>query len=194
MKRHVFCVNTRRKLAVNIDATDFQLGHRHCLSRQNVTNLSGSDSESNCTKRTVRRRVRITASNRRSGLSNPLLRPNNVNNALSSAADIKKLYVEFFTVITKRIDHLLSQRIGKWLHVSSGRHDVIHRRKRPIREFHLQIKITQHSESLRTCHLMNQVRANKELGLPIGQGTNGVGIPHFFEKATRLNHEVRIVV
>ena len=51
-----------------------------------------------------------------------------------------------------------------------------------MRHRHLQAEITQHPERLRAGDFVDQVRADQQLRLAIGQGTDGMGVPDFFEK------------
>ena len=54
--------------------------------------------------------------------------------------------------------------------------------------FHLKSQIPDHAESLRTGHLMNQVRADEQLCAAISQSAHGVSIPDFLVEG--LSHLV----
>jgi hypothetical protein len=67
--------------------------------------------------------------------------------------------------------------------VGVGRHDVIDRGEGQRREKHRETGIFEHLKALRTCHLMDQMQADKELSLAAGQFANRVLIPDLVEEA-----------
>jgi hypothetical protein len=59
---------------------------------------------------------------------------------------------------------------------------VIDRRKRAMRHRDLQPEVAEHPERLRARHLVDEVRADEELRLAVGERADGVSVPDFFEK------------
>ena len=109
----------------------------------------------------MRRSVRIAACNRRAWLCNTLLRANNMYHPLLTSIRIKEGDIVFCAICSQLFDHALCEWIAVRLHRFIGWHDVIYRCESAMRILNLQASITQHSESLRTRHLVNQVRANQ---------------------------------
>ena len=54
-----------------------------------------------------------------------------------------------------------------------------------MRHRDLQFQIAQHAEGLRTRHLVDEVRADQQLRLAVGQLADGVGVPYFLEERFR---------
>jgi hypothetical protein len=63
---------------------------------------------------------------------------------------------------------------------------VIDRGKRALRIGNLQSKVPHHAKGLRTRDLVNEVRADKQLRLAVGQRAHRMRVPDFFEEC--LSH------
>jgi len=109
-----------------------------------------------------------------------------VDDSLVTGAGIEKADVVISAVLAQLFNHRLSQWIAIRLKDFVGWHNMIDGRKGAVRVFHWQPAFTQHAESLRTGHLVNEMRSDQQLCLPVGQLTDGVSIPNFFVKA--LSH------
>ena len=59
---------------------------------------------------------------------------------------------------------------------------MIDRREGAVRHRDLQFQIAQHAEGLRTGHLVDEVRADQQLRLAVGQLADGVSVPYFLEE------------
>jgi hypothetical protein len=57
-----------------------------------------------------------------------------------------------------------------------------------VRVAHGEAQLAEHSESRRACHLVNEVRADEELCLPVGQSGHGMCVPNLFVE--RLSHDL----
>ena len=109
----------------------------------------------------MRRSVRITACNGRAWLCNALLGTNNMYHPLLTSIRIKEGDIVVCAICTQLFDHALCEWIAVRLHCFIGWHDVVDSCEGAMRILNLQASITQHSESLRTRHLVNQVRTNQ---------------------------------
>ncbi len=160
VKDHVLRINTGAQLAIHIDATDLGFADRHRLRGEHVTDLAGSDAESDSAEGAVGGRVGITAGNRVARLSDPLLRADDVNDALLTARKIEKLDPMIVAIFPKRLDHSIRKSITEWLVALVGRNDVVYGCKGAGRVENLQTQIPQHSECLWAGDLVDEVRAD----------------------------------
>ena len=182
VQNDVLGVDARAQLTVHLDAADLQRAQRHRLRREHVTHLARADAKRDRAKRPVRARMRIAAGDRRAGLGDALLGPDNVHDPLLAARAVEKRDAKLRAVLAQFVHHRLRERILIGLDQLVGRDDVVHRRKRPVRHEDLQPEIAQHPEGLRARHLVDEVRADEELGLAVGQRADRVGVPDFFEE------------
>eukprot|EP01035_Chromulina_nebulosa_P007593 gene7594-10247_t len=67
---------------------------------------------------------------------------------------------------------------------------MIHGRKRAVRHEDLETEIAQHPEGLRRSDLVDQVRADEELRLAVGQLADGVSVPDFFVVCAEARDQV----
>jgi len=105
-----------------------------------------------------------------------------VNDALFARGAVKKSNAELLTVLADFLDHRLRQRIAVRLGELVSRNNVIDRREGAVRHRDLQFQIAQHAESLRAGHLVDEVRADQQLRLAVGQLADGVSVPYFLEE------------
>ena len=89
---------------------------------------------------------------------------------------------ELGAVPAQLLDHGVGERIGEGLAHLVGGNDMVDGREGAVRHGDLQAQVAQHPEGLRARDLVDQVGADKELGLAVGQGPDGVGVPDFLEK------------
>ncbi len=82
----------------------------------------------------------------------------------------------------ERLDHRVGQRIGIRLAHLVGRHNVVDRCKRAVGHQYRESEVAQHAERLRTRHLVDQVGADEQLGLAVGQRSYCVRFPDFLEE------------
>ena len=103
---------------------------------------------------------------------------------------VEKGNVEVLAVTPQFLDHVIGQGIGIRLAGLVRGPDVIDRGESTPRIAHRQVALPQHTERLRTRHLVDEVSGDKQLGLAIGQLTHRVGVPNFFEQVAGF-HEKR---
>ena len=154
-------------------------------SREDIADLASSDTKRDRAKRTVRRSVRITAGDRRAWLGDALFRADDMDDPLLTRRAVKKSNAELCAIFPQLIHHRLSQRIGVGLDKLIRRDDMVHRGEGAMRKRHLQTEIPQHPEGLRARDFMNQMRADEQLRLAIGELPDGVSVPYFLEKIFR---------
>ena len=182
MENNVLGVHAGAKFAVHLDATNLERTERHRLGGEHVAHLAGADAERDRAKRTVGGSVGIAASDRGAGLRDALLGPDDVDDALLARGAVKEGDAELGAVFADLVHHGLRERILVGLDQLIGRDDVVHRGEGAVRHEDLETKVAEHAESLRGCDLVDEVRADDELGLAIGQGTDRMGGPDFFEE------------
>ncbi len=112
-----------------------------------------------------------------------------MHDTLLAGGAVKESDTVIGAVFTQLVHHGLRQRIGVGLDELIGRHDVIHGRKGAVREGDLQPKIAQHAEGLGRSDLVDEVRADEQLRLAVGQLADGVGVPDFLEERLRHGQE-----
>jgi hypothetical protein len=61
---------------------------------------------------------------------------------------------------------------------------VIDRRERALRRTHLPASLAQFGERLRTRHFVDEVEADVELGLAVGEHAHGVRVPDFLKEGS----------
>ena len=182
VENDILGVNAGTQLAGDIDAPDLEPAQRHGLGGKHIANLGRADAKRNRPKRPVCARMGIATSNGGAGLRDALLGADDVHNALPAGGTIKESDAKVRTVFAQFIHHGLRQWIAVRLHHLVGRHDMIHRRKGAVWHRHLEFQVAQHAERLRARDLMDEVRADEQLRLAIGQGADAVGVPDFFEE------------
>ena len=160
MKNHVLRINTRAQFAIHIDAADLGFADGHRLRGEHVTDLAGSDAKSNGSKSAMRGCMGIAAGDCRARLSDPLLRSDDVNDALLAARKVEELDPVIVAIFTKGLDHGIRESIAEGLLALIGRNDVIHGCKGAGRVENLQTQIPQHAECLWAGDLVNEVRAD----------------------------------
>src|SRR5207249_10768224 len=79
----VLCRNTDRKHSVDAKLHVARLALEQCLGSENVTHLRRADSERQRAERAVRAGVAVTADDGHAGLSEALLRPDDVHDSLA---------------------------------------------------------------------------------------------------------------
>ena len=85
-------------------------------------------------------------------------------------------------VLPEFSDHLVGEGVFERLGVGMGRDDVVDGGEGALRHLHRQVEIAQHAEGLGTGDLVDQVGADEELGLTVGQGGYGVILPHLSKR------------
>ena len=174
------------ELAVDFDATDLERTQGQRLGGEDITHLSGADAEGDGAKGTVGGRMGVATGDGRTGLGNPLLWTDHVDDTLGARVGIKEADAEVLRVLTEGLDHFLSDRVRIRLLQLVGRDNVVDRRKRALRVLHLEAEVPEHAERLRTGHLVDEVGTDEELGLPVRQLTHRVRFPDFLEQG--LSH------
>src|SRR5687768_17973605 len=84
----------------------------------------------------MRRGVAVATDDRQARLCQPLLRPNNVHDALANIADAEQRYAELLAVLPKHFDLLNRKWVGPRLVAVDCRHVVVDRRERQVRAAH----------------------------------------------------------
>ncbi len=187
VQNHVLGIHTGLQMPIHIDAAHLQLAHRHRLRGQNIAHLARPYAKSDRAKRPVRARMGVAARNRRSGLGYPLLWPHDMHDPLLAAPRIEKRDPIQLAVLANLLHHRISQAIRVRLLRLIRRHNMVHRRKRAARVAHRQPKVAQHPKCLRARHLVNEVRPNQQLRLPIGQLAHRMCVPYFLIE--RFTHD-----
>ena len=187
VENDVLRINARTQVAVDVDPANLQLAQRHGLRREHIAHLACADAERDRAERAVRARVRIAAGDGRARLRDALLGADHVHDALLARRAIEKRDPKLRAILAQFIHHGLRERIAIRFDHLVGRDNVVHRRERALRKRHLQAEIAQHAEGLRARDLVDQMRADDQLGLAVGQFAHRVGVPDFLEE--RFGHE-----
>ena len=155
MQNHILRINARCQRSIHVDAAHLQFIECNGLRGQHVAHLAGADTKSDGAKCAVRGGVGIATGNRRTRLSDALLGPHHVDDALMTRMGIEKSNVVLRTILAEFLDHALRERITVGLHRFVGRYNMVDRREGAVRELHLEPLVTQHTKGLRTRDLVN---------------------------------------
>jgi hypothetical protein len=154
-----------------------------------MLDLGRPDSKGQRTERAMGGGVAVTAHDRRSRQSKPLLWPDNVHDALTNIRHTKKLDTKLFAVLGQRLD----LNPGFFIldaHAAIGRrHIVIGHGKRGIRATHGAAAQTQAFKRLRAGHFMDEMSINIDKAGVIILRINQMRFPDFVEQCFRLRHD-----
>ena len=181
----VLGVDAGQERAVDIDTADLQGIERQALRGEDVADLRGADAERHGAKRAVGRRVTVSAGDGHSGLRQTELGSDDMHDALVLAAGSARrpqLNAELPAVALERGGHLFGGDVDERSRLRAGRHDVVDRGERALGIRDPPAMLAQHVEGLRAGHLVNEMEADEQLGLPARQGTDGVRVPDFVKK------------
>ena len=148
--------------------------------------VQAADAEGNRAESAVRGGVRVAAGDRGAGLGDALLRSDHVDDALGAGRGVEEADAVVLGVLTEGLDHLLGDRVGVGLLELVGRDDVVDRGEGALRVFHLEAEVPEHAEGLGARHLMDEVRADEQLGLAVRQLAHRMRFPNFLEQG--LSH------
>src|SRR5438874_723665 len=109
----ILCGHTERQIAADIYLEIFGLILLQALCSEHVFDFARSDPERQCAESTVGRRMRITANDRRTRMSEALFGSENVDDPLLDPVEIIQPYPEFRAVFTQGIDLFRRDRIVK---------------------------------------------------------------------------------
>ena len=142
-----------------------------------------------CAKGAVRAGMGVAAGDRGARLRDALLGADDVHDALLARGAVEERDPELRAITAELVHHRLRERVAVRLDQLVGRHDVVDRRERAVRHQYLEAEVAQHAEGLRAGHLVDEVGADEELGLAVGERADGVGLPDFFEEGLGRGHE-----
>ena len=182
MQDHVLGVNAGTEIAVHFDAADLERFERQGLRGEHVAHLGGADAEGDRAEGAVGGGVRVAAGDGGARLGDALLGADDVDDALFAGGEVEVGDAEVIGVFPQRLHHFRGERILRRVLID-GRHDVVDRGERALREFHLQPEIAEHAEGLGRGHLVDEVGADEELRAAVREGADGVGVPDFLEEA-----------
>ena len=169
-------------MPLDLDATDLQRLHRQALRRQNVAHLRRTYPEREGAERAVRRGVTVAADDRHARLRQTELGPDHMDDALGATAEVEKADARLAHVALESRQHVFGHHVHERPPLIARRNDVIDRRDRALRKPDLPPARAQHVERLRGSDLVDQVQADEQLRLPVGQFADGVEIPDFLEE------------
>ena len=121
-----------------------------------------------------------------------LLRADNMDDALLAGWQIKKGDTEFLTIFSECLQHLYRKTIGEWFSLVLRWNDMIDGGEGSLRVGDGESKVPQHPKSLGTGDLVYEVHPDKKLGPLVGEGLDGVYVPHLVEKV--LRHDSRFLL
>ena len=108
MQDQVLGADRRLQLALEQDAHELRPGRADRLRREDVLGLAGADAPGERAERTDRAGMAVAAQDREPGLRDPLLRRDDVNDALVAVLDAEDAHAEFAGMLVQRVD----QRVG----------------------------------------------------------------------------------
>jgi len=134
-----------------------------------MLDFAGADAERDRSERAVRRRVRVSADDRHTGLRQTQLRPDHVHDALFDVAHRVQTHAELLGVAAQRLDLGARHRVGDRLVQIRGGDVVVLRRQGQVRPADPASGESKTVEGLRTGDLVDQVQVDEEqIRLPLG--------------------------
>ena len=152
------------------------------MRRQDVLHLAGADAERQRAERAVRRGVAVPADDGHPRLGQPLLRADDVDDALPAAGDIEEWDAELGAVGRQHRDLRRGLCVQDRQRAVGGRDAVIHRRDRPVRPPHLQPARAQPGECLGRGHLVYEMQINVQDSRAARLLGHDVAVPDFVEE------------
>lgn len=177
MEDQILGEHARLQPALHQDPPHLELVHRQALGGEYIAHLAGTDTEGDRPEGAVGGGVRIAAGDRHAGLTETQLRRDHMDDALAAAAEAMQGDAVLGAVALQGGEHLLGEGIGKGTDLGGGGHDVIDRGHGELGMAHTQAQLPQGGESLGTGHLMDEVKADEQLGGPSGQLRHAVHVP-----------------
>ena len=163
--------------AVDLDRHRLRRRLRQRLRREHVLDLGRADAERERAERPVRRRVAVAADDRHARLREPLLRPDDVDDALAPVADAEVRQAELLGVLADGGDLRDGQRVGPRLVAVGRRHVVVDGQQREVGAADLAPGQPQRLEGLRRRDLVHEVQVDvEEVGLAV-LVPDEVGVP-----------------
>ena len=136
------------------------LGQR--LGGEHVLDLRGADADGQRPEGAVRRRVAVAADDGHTGLREALLRPDDVDDALTDVVHTEVGHTEISDVLVEDGDLLDRERVRPGLVAVRGRHVVVDGRDGELGAAHLTPGHAQRLECLRRGDFVHQVQVDVE--------------------------------
>ena len=184
VKNHIFGRNTWREAAIDAQLQCFGFRLQQRLSRHDVLDFARADAECERAESAVGRRVAIAADDCHAGLCVALLGADNVDNPLPRVVNIVQRDAELFTVVAKRIDLLLRDRVENWQTAIGRGNVVVDRRQRQFRSANRPAGEAEAFKRLRARNFVHQMQVDIQNRLPAGLVVDDVIVPDFFEQCT----------
>jgi hypothetical protein len=154
-----------------------------------MLHLARADPERERAERAMRGRMRVAADDRHSRLGQALLRPDDVDDALSGRSHRVQFDPELSRVLAQ-LAHLLGRDGVRDRQVDSDRrHIVIGGRDRQVGPAYLPAMHAQAVECLWRCHLMHEVEVDIEQVRLALRRANDMPVPQFFCQCPRCCHQ-----
>ena len=183
MEDHVLGVDARAEPARHLDPPHLGLAERQRLRGEHVAHLARTDAEGDRTERAVRRGVRVAAGDGDAGLGEALLGADHVDDALLTGRRVEEGDAVTLAVLLERDHHLFGERVLERPLAGVCRDDVIDGGERALGVGNGEVEAAQHAERLRARHLVDQVKRDEELRLPVRQRTDRMRFPDLVEEA-----------
>ncbi len=182
LEDHILGVDPATEPAGHLDTAHLQRVERDALRREHVAHLRRADPERHGAERPMRRGVAVPARDRHRRLGQAQLRTDDVDDPLHAARKIEQANAGLAAVPFQRREHVLGHEIAERPPLIQGRDDMVDRRDRPLGELDLPPPRPQHVERLRSRHLVDEMQADEQLGLPVRQPPHRVRIPDLLEQ------------
>ena len=188
---HVLGGHERVELAGHLDGHRLRLRLRQRLRGEHVLDLGRADAEGERAERAVRGRVAVAADDGHAGLRQPLLRADDVDDALAHVAHAEERNAELFAVLAQHLDLLHRERVGPWL-VAVDRGDVVvDGGEREVGPANLAPGDAQALERLRRRHLVDEVEVDVEKVWLARLAADNVVVPDLLGSGARLCHQAK---
>src|SRR4030095_7560907 len=158
------------------------------LRRQHMLHLGVAAAEAERAKGAMGGRVSVAADDGEAGLSQPLLRPDDVDDALTDVVHREILDAEVAAVLFERLDLDARLLLRDSLAAVGGRHVVMGDGERGLRTMHLAAGGAQALEGLRARHLMDEMAVDIKQAGAVVLAMDEVTVPDLVEQRARFCH------
>ena len=182
---HVLCRNTSAEPSVDRDAHGAQRALPQRLGRQHVGHLGRADAEGERADGAMGRGMAVATDDEEAGLAQPLLRPDDVHDALARIVEAEQRHAVRCRVADELLDHEAALGIRNPGDVArAGQHIMIRRGKGALRRAQLDAALPQPVEGRRRA-VMDEVAVDVEQGLAVIPLDDAVARPDLLEHGAR---------
>ena len=185
---HILGADPGAEAAIDLDQHVFGGGLDQGLGGEHVLDLGGADAKGERAHRAMRRGVAVAADDRHARLAQPLLRPDDVDDALVDAVDREIGDAELLHIALQGVDLQPRFRVVDAAAAIARRHVVVGHRHRRVGPANLAAGELQPFEGLRRRDLVDQVKIDVDQVGAFALRGDDVVLPDLVKEGARRGH------